>query len=180
VTGFPMSVDQASPQETRSRAEEDAQEAGTAEMVAEDLLWTARHLAWNPVATSLAGDPFASHWSSAGRSQASSAPRLRPELGELQTACGGGPDWRRRYRELIEQVNGSEVRRGDATKPTPGLERGPPSLRALIRSRGRSPLVARSRIAPQNRRDLGVVPSHVVQLIEPSSGRLSAETAVWS
>jgi hypothetical protein len=36
-------------------------------------------------------------------------------------------------------------------KPTPGLEPGTPSLRALIACRGRAGAVARSRIAPRNR-----------------------------
>jgi hypothetical protein len=103
------------------------QKAGTAEMVGEDLLWTARHLAWNPVAATLAADPFAWRWSSAPATISLGRPRLRLELGALQTASGGGPDWRRRYRELIEQVNGSEVRRGDAQLRSrrPDSNRGP-------------------------------------------------------
>ncbi len=72
----------------------------------DDLLWTARYVAWNPVAAGLADDPFAWRWSSAATAGLAPPP-LPLELGVLEAALGGAADWRRRYRELIRQVEAS-------------------------------------------------------------------------
>ena len=71
----------------------------------DDLLWTARYLAWNPVAAGVARHPFAWRWSSAAATAGLTRPRLRLELGALEAALGGAPTWRDRYRELIEQLH---------------------------------------------------------------------------
>jgi REP element-mobilizing transposase RayT len=73
----------------------------------DDLLWTARYVAWNPVAAGIATHPFAWRWSSAAATAGLERPQLRLELGALATACGGGSDWRLRYREFIAQVEAS-------------------------------------------------------------------------
>lgn len=69
----------------------------------DDLLWTARYVAWNPVAAGLAEHPFAWRWSSAPATAGLAPPRLPLELDALEAALGGAPDWRARYRGFIEQ-----------------------------------------------------------------------------
>lgn len=76
----------------------------------EDLLWTARYVAWNPVAAGLAEHPFTWRWGSAGATAGLTRPRLRLELGPFEAAFRPGPDWRLRYREFIEQPPAPELR----------------------------------------------------------------------
>jgi putative transposase len=67
-----------------------------------DLLWTARYLAWNAVVAELAPDPFAWRWSSAAATAGLGPSQVPLELAPLRHALGAKPDWRRRYRDLIE------------------------------------------------------------------------------
>jgi putative transposase len=75
----------------------------------DDLLWTARYVAWNPVTAGLAEDPFEWRWSSAAATAGLAPPPLPLALGAVAAAFGGAPNWRLRYRELIRQVEASEL-----------------------------------------------------------------------
>ena len=75
----------------------------------EDLLWTARYLAWNPVVAGLAPHPFAWRWSSAAASAGLARPALPLDVEPLESALGPGPDWRRRYRRFIELVDSAQL-----------------------------------------------------------------------
>jgi putative transposase len=68
----------------------------------EDLVWTAHYLAWNAVLAGLAPSPFAWPWSSAAATAGLAPPAVPLELTPLRDALGARPDWRRRYRDLIE------------------------------------------------------------------------------
>jgi putative transposase len=70
----------------------------------DDLLWTARYVAWNPVAAGLAPGPFAWRWSSAAATAGLATPALALELEPLRAAFGGIGAWRRPYRAFIEEV----------------------------------------------------------------------------
>jgi putative transposase len=73
----------------------------------DDLLGTARYIAWNPVAAGLAAHPFSWCWGSAAATAGLARPTLALELGPLRAAFGGGPRWRRRFRAFIEQAEPS-------------------------------------------------------------------------
>jgi putative transposase len=79
----------------------------------DDLLWTCRYVAHNPVAAGLAPDPFAWRWSSAAATARLVRPRLPLDLEPLRAALGDGEDWRVRYRAFIAQVDEA------ATHPLP-------------------------------------------------------------
>jgi REP element-mobilizing transposase RayT len=68
----------------------------------DDLLWTARYLAWNPVLAGLAADPFGWAWSSAAATAGLRPSRVPLDLAPLGDALGAGPGWRQRYRDLID------------------------------------------------------------------------------
>ena len=70
----------------------------------EDLLWTARYVAWNPVAAGLVADPFAWPWSSAAATAGLAGPALALDLAPIRAALGDTPHWQQRYRKFIEQA----------------------------------------------------------------------------
>ena len=93
----------------------------------EDLLWTARYVAWNPVAAGLAPHPLAWRWSSAAATAGVAVPALPLELEPLRAAVGAASNWRTRYRAFIEQSEEIEVME-DARLPKsrrPDSNRGP-------------------------------------------------------
>jgi putative transposase len=67
----------------------------------EDLLWTCRYVAHNPVEAGLAQHPFTWPWSSTAATAGLSASLVPLDLAPIKAALGDTPDWRRRYRELI-------------------------------------------------------------------------------
>ena len=67
-----------------------------------DLLVTCRYVAWNPVEAGLSADPFAWPWSSTAASAGLVEPAIPLDPSPLRAALGDGDDWRRRYREFIE------------------------------------------------------------------------------
>jgi REP element-mobilizing transposase RayT len=71
----------------------------------DDLLWAVRYVAWNPVAAGIADSPLAWRWSSAEATAGLTKPTLPLDLEPLQSAFGNTQNWRRRYRELIEQAD---------------------------------------------------------------------------
>jgi putative transposase len=95
----------------------------------EDLLWTARYIAWNPVAAGLAPDPFAWPCSSAAAVAGFAEPTLPLELAPLRAAFGETPNWQQRYRRFIEQaaeedeVVGEGPQRSESRRPD--SNRGP-------------------------------------------------------
>jgi REP element-mobilizing transposase RayT len=66
----------------------------------EDLLSTARYLAWNPVEAGLVSEPFAWRWSSAAATAGLAKPALALDLAPLRAALGETPNWQRRYRRV--------------------------------------------------------------------------------
>jgi putative transposase len=94
----------------------------------EDLLWTARYVAWNPVAAGLVSDPFAWPWSSAAATAGLAKPALPLDLAPLRAAVGEAPDWRQRYRRFIEQAETDEPLRNVPQRSQsrrPDSNRGP-------------------------------------------------------
>jgi putative transposase len=70
----------------------------------EDLLWTARYVARNPVAAGLVSEPFAWPWSSAAATAGLAEPALALELAPLRAAFGVASNWQKHYRKFIEQA----------------------------------------------------------------------------
>jgi putative transposase len=70
----------------------------------EDLLWTARYVAWNPVAAGLVSDPFAWQWSSAAATAGLAKAALTLDLAPLRASLGETPNWQQRYRRFIEHA----------------------------------------------------------------------------
>jgi putative transposase len=95
----------------------------------EELLWTARYIAWNPVAAGLVSDPFAWAWSSAGATAGLSEPALALELAPLRAALGDTSNWQQRYRIFIEQAIEGDVAMGQPPRRPqsrrPDSNRGP-------------------------------------------------------
>jgi REP element-mobilizing transposase RayT len=96
----------------------------------EDLLWTARYIAWNPVAAGIAGHPFTWRWSSAAATAGLAKPALPLELEPLRAAFGDSPSWRRRYRSFIEQADENDEVIGE--KPPVRKSRRPDSNRGPL------------------------------------------------
>jgi putative transposase len=75
----------------------------------EDLLWTVRYVAWNPVEAGLVSEPFAWPWSSAAATAGLAKPALALELGPLRAALGETPNWQERYRTFIRQAQAASA-----------------------------------------------------------------------
>ena len=67
----------------------------------DDLVWTDRYFAWNPVEAGIVATPFDSPWSSAAAHAGLAAPRLPVHDRPLRAAFGGAGDWRRRYFDYV-------------------------------------------------------------------------------
>jgi putative transposase len=95
----------------------------------EDLLWTARYIAWNPVAAGLASDPVAWPWGSSAATAGLAEPGLPLELAPLRAAFGDTPNWQQRYRRFIEQAPGETRARAEPPRRMqsrrPDSNRGP-------------------------------------------------------
>jgi putative transposase len=95
----------------------------------EDLLWTARYIAWNPVDAGLAPDPLAWPWSSAAATAGLAEPALTLDLAPVRAAFGDAANWQQQYRAFIEQaveegeVMGKPQRRSQSRRPD--SNRGP-------------------------------------------------------
>jgi putative transposase len=68
----------------------------------DDLIWTARYIARNPVEAGIVLDPLDWPWSSAPAHAGVARPAIRLVEAPLRSAFGDTPDWRRRYRDYIE------------------------------------------------------------------------------
>jgi putative transposase len=66
------------------------------------LLTAARYVARNPVEAGLVKHPLRWRWGSARAHAGLEAPRIPLDEGPLRAAFDDDPDWRRRYRALIE------------------------------------------------------------------------------
>jgi putative transposase len=93
----------------------------------DDLLWTARYVAWNPVAAGIAAHPFAWRWSSAAATGGLAKPALPLELEPLRAAFGAASSWRTRYRVFIGQGEQAELMDGPQIPESrrPDSNRGP-------------------------------------------------------
>ena len=95
----------------------------------EDLLWTARYVARNPVLAGLVSDPFAWLWSSAAATAGLAEPVLALDLAPLRTALGETPNWQQRYRKFIEQAAEEDEVMGEGRQRSqsrrPDSNRGP-------------------------------------------------------
>jgi putative transposase len=67
----------------------------------EQLATASRYLARNPVEAGLVGDPLDWPWSSARAHAGLERPGIPLAERPLREALGGGPGWRRRYREIV-------------------------------------------------------------------------------
>jgi REP element-mobilizing transposase RayT len=72
----------------------------------DDLLWTARYIARNPVEAGLVLNPVDWPWSSARAHAGLMRPAIRLVEAPLRDAFGDKPDWRRRYRQYVENDEG--------------------------------------------------------------------------
>ena len=67
----------------------------------DDLIWTARYIARNPVEAGLVLDPLDWPWRSAPAHAGLDRPAIRLTEQQLRDAFGDRPDWRRRYRDHV-------------------------------------------------------------------------------
>jgi REP element-mobilizing transposase RayT len=74
----------------------------------DDLKWTDRYIARNPLEAGIVTDPLDHYWSSAPAHAGMSRPLIRLHEAPLRAAYDNVPDWRRRY---VETVLGTGARR---------------------------------------------------------------------